>query len=124
MMTDSAQLGRQRVLAWLIDGLMMMGLTILFRAWGGMVSLGYLLLRDGLFQGQSIGKRIIGLKVIAHHPPVRCTYVDSIVRNILWLVPVVNVVMGFTGLQALVHDPRGRHWGDLLANTQVVRACA
>ena len=112
MMTDPAQLGRQRVLAWLIDGLMMMA------------SLGYLLLRDGLFEGQSIGKRIIGLKVIAHHPPVRCTYVDSIVRNILWLVPVVNVVMGFTGLQALVHDPRGRHWGDLLANTQVVRACA
>jgi hypothetical protein len=47
---------------------------------------------------------------------------DSAVRNVLWVIPVVNVVLGFTGLHDLVHDPRGRHWGDRLANTQVVKA--
>lgn len=119
---DSTDLGRLRLLAWLIDLLMLIGFSALFGPPGWLVSAGYILGRDGLFDGQSIGKRIMGLKVVAHHPPVRCTYLDSLVRNMLWLVPVVNVVMGFTGLNALLHEPRGRHWGDLLANTQVVRA--
>jgi len=89
---------------------------------GWVVSALYVLLRDGLFEGQSVGKRIMGLTVVAHHARQPCTFLDSAVRNSLWLLPIVNVVMGLTGLHDLVHDPRGRHWGDRLANTQVVHA--
>jgi len=116
------EVSRQRVLAWLIDALIVLGLTVLFQALGGLVSLVYILLRDGLFEGQSLGKRIIGLKVVAHKDRLKCTFLDSIVRNLLWVIPIVNCVMGFTGLHYLLHDARGRHWGDRLANTQVIRA--
>jgi len=119
---DSTELARQRVIAWLIDLLMLIGLSVLFRTLGYVVSAAYILCRDGLFDGQSVGKRIMGLKVVAHQQQLRCTFLDSFIRNMLWLLPIINIVMGFTGLHALVHDPRGRHWGDRLANTQVICA--
>jgi len=120
-MTSEA-LARSRVVAWMIDFLIVFGLWIMFQWLGGVVGAAYILLRDGLFDGQSPGKRIMGLKVVAHNDRLRCTFLDSAVRNVLWIIPVVNVVLGFTGLHDLVHDPRGRHWGDRLANTQVVKA--
>ena len=118
----SEDLARRRVIAWMIDLLIFLGLWILFRGLGWIVAVAYLLLRDGCFEGQSLGKRIMGLKVVAHKDRLRCTFLDSVVRNLLWVIPVVQVVMGFTGLHDLVHDPRGRHWGDPLANTHVVKA--
>ncbi len=119
---DSTELGRQCVLAWLIDGLVMVGVCVLLGRLGWVVSVLYILLRDGLFDGQSVGKRIIGLKVVAHEVQRPCTAPDSFVRNVLWMLPIVNVVMGVTGLHYLLHDPHGRHWGDRLADTRVIRA--
>jgi len=119
---DSTELGRQRILAWFIDALIILGVCALLGRLGWIVSSGYVLLRDGLFEGQSLGKRIMGLKVVAHQAQLPCTFLDSFIRNMLWLLPIVNIVMGFTGLHALVHDRYGRHWGDRLANTQVIRA--
>ena len=116
------ELARQRIAAWTIDLLIVLGLLLLVPGIRWLISAAYILLRDGLFEGQSVGKRILGLKVVAHQERARCTYLDSAVRNALWVLPVVNLVMGLTGLQALLHDPQGRHWGDRLANTQVVKA--
>jgi uncharacterized RDD family membrane protein YckC len=45
-----------------------------------------------------------------------------VIRNLLWVIPVVNLLMGLTGLYALFTDPAGRHWGDRLADTRVVNA--
>ena len=118
----SEDLARQRVIAWMIDALIFTGLWLMFQWLGWLVGGAYILLRDGCFKGQSPGKRIVGLKVVAHNDRLPCTFMDSAVRNVLWIIPVVNVVLGFTGLHDLVHDPRGRHWGDRLANTQVVKA--
>ena len=118
----SEDLARTRVVAWIIDLLILLGLCILFQGLRWVAGAAYILLRDGCFEGQSPGKRIMGLKVVAHRDQLRCTFLDSAVRNVLWVIPVVNVVLGFTGLHDLVHDPRGRHWGDRLANTQVVQA--
>ncbi len=116
----SDDLARQRVIAWIIDLLVVLGIWMLFGWLGKVAGCAYILLRDGLFEGQSIGKRIMGLKVVAHAKRLQCTFLDSIVRNFLWLIPVLDVVVGFTGLHALMHDPHGRHWGDRLANTWVV----
>ena len=117
----TTNLARERLLAWLIDILLVLGVSALVGSLGGAVSLGYVLLRDGFFEGQSVGKRIMGLRVAAHGGELRCTFLDSIVRNVLWVIPLVNIAMGLTGLHALMHDPEGRHWGDRLANTRVVR---
>lgn len=117
--TDTA---RRRLLAWFIDLLVIIGLFILLRWIGGLAASLYLLLRDGLFEGQSVGKRIVGLRVLVLPEERRCGFKESAIRNVLWIIPVMNLVMALTGLHALTHDPHGRHWGDRLANTRVVPA--
>ena len=52
----------------------------------------------------------------------RCTFKESIIRNLLWVIPVINLVMGITGFYSLSHDTKRRHWGDRLADTMVVNA--
>ena len=114
------QMIQRRLIAWLIDALMVMGLGIWFGGLGWLASGGYWLCRDGCFDGQSVGKRLMELKVIVQPTPVRCRLRESAIRNILWVVPVVNVVMVVNAASVIIKDPRGRHWGDRLANTQVV----
>jgi uncharacterized RDD family membrane protein YckC len=111
-----------RIYGWLIDVLIFFGLGALFGALGWMASIGYWLLRDGLFEGQSVGKRLMNLTVVAGKERTRCTFATSALRNVLWVIPFVHLAMGFTGLHYLTSDPHGRHWGDRLADTTVVKA--
>ncbi len=113
---------QSRLYAWLIDLLLFLSLGAFFGGLGWIASTGYWLLRDGLFEGQSIGKRLMGLQVVVGPSQARCTFVASAVRNLLWVLPLVNLAMGLTGLYALSHDRAGRHWGDRLADTRVLRA--
>jgi len=82
--------------------------------WGTIAGLGifYFLVRDA--GGASIGKRIMGLRVVKINDYDRpATVVHSIVRNITLLVPLLNildVVYAFT-------DPKGRRVGDRAAGT-------
>lgn len=115
-------MAQQRVAAWLIDFVLVLGIGTLFHILGWIATTAYWLLRDGLFEGQSIGKRLMGLKVVAQPGKVACTFKASVIRNVLWVVPVINVIMGFAGVYALLRDPAGRHWGDRLAETRVVKA--
>lgn len=110
-----------RIYGWLIDIAIVAGLGTLFGGFGWIASAGYWLMRDGLFEGQSVGKRLMGLKVVAGQGRARCTFANSAVRNVLWVIPIINVVMGFTGLYYLLNTPDGRHWGDRLADTSVVK---
>ena len=119
---SSIELARFRVYAWLIDLLLIVGLWMVADGLGWLVSAIYWILRDGFFEGQSLGKRILGLKVVVQPQERPCTFRDSCVRNLLWIVPVINVVTALTGLNYLMHDSQGRHWGDRLANTLVVKA--
>ena len=82
-------------------------------AW--IIDVAYLLLRDALFQGRSIGKYIVGLWVVqADGQP--CTVVRSALRNVIFLLPmsflVEYVVMRFSREE--------RRLGDLLAKTKVI----
>ena len=118
----SSNLASPRMGAWLIDALLVLGIGMLFHVLGWIVTSAYWLCRDGLFEGQSVGKRLVGLKVVLQPDNRRCTIKGSVIRNVLWLVPIINVLMLITGLYALFNDPQGRHWGDRLADTQVVKA--
>ncbi len=131
-----------RFWADVIDLCMVIGLGALFHIIGWLVSGAYWLCRDGFFEGQSIGKRLMGLKVViqpdaarsaargtslpARMVPARsagrCTWKTSFLRNFLWAIPIVNVLAALTGLYYWCSDPQGRHWGDRLANTEVVKA--
>ena len=63
----------------------------------------------------------LGLQVVARQGSARATFLTSAIRNLLWIIPLVNLVMGVTGLYLLFHDGGGRHWGDRLADTRVVK---
>ena len=117
-----AVLAQRRLFAWVIDVLIVFGLGLLFARVGWLAGAAYWLLRDGFFEGQSIGKRLMGLKVVVGEHRARCRFSHSALRNLLWGIPILNLVMGFIGLQKLFRDRAGRHWGDRLADTRVVVA--
>ena len=117
-----ADLAQQRIYAWLIDLVLFLGLGAFFGGLGWIASTGYWLLRDGLFEGQSIGKRVMGLKVVAGEARGSCRFPTSAIRNLLWVIPIINLFMGFTGLYYLSKGKAGRHWGDRLADTRVIKA--
>jgi uncharacterized RDD family membrane protein YckC len=82
--------------------------------WGVVVGIGvfYFLVRDT--GGASIGKRIMGLRVVKYDDYDRpANLVHSIARNITLLIPLLNildVIYAFT-------DPKGRRVGDRFAGT-------
>ncbi len=82
--------------------------------WGTFAAIGvfFFLIRDA--GGASIGKRIMGLRVVKYGDfDRRAGLFHSIVRNITLLLPIVNlldVIYAFT-------DPKGRRLGDRAAGT-------
>ncbi len=102
----------------------------------------YLLAADGLMGGQSVGKRVFGVRVMVLPPPGvprgnPAGYRESVLRNapfalvslfygvtlVGWILPlVVGVpVLAFEAWRAW-RDPLGLRVGDLFADTQVVDA--
>ena len=73
----------------------------------------YLLFQDGLPNGQSIGKRIIGIRVVDRYSGEACGFGRSFVRNIFL------ALFGFIDLLFLSSELRQR-LGDRAANTIVI----
>ena len=112
-----------RLLAWLIDSLLMSGAAqVPILGWVGAAA--YWLLRDALFDGQSVGKRVMGLRVVVLPDHRRCGPRESALRNLLWLVPIVNGAMLLSTLYYMLRPAPARHWGDRLGQTEVTRAQA
>jgi uncharacterized RDD family membrane protein YckC len=80
----------------------------------------YLLLRDGVMRGQSVGKLLFGLQVIQVDRPGFCSLGRSIQRNFLVLLPGVNVAAAILEAITITRDPLGLRLGDRWASTQVV----
>jgi uncharacterized RDD family membrane protein YckC len=121
-----------RAIACLIDLLIIIGLARLPDVFGYMTATGYILIRDGLLDRRSIGKRLIGLRVVSSEDsgPV-ASWRESIIRNVplvvayfLFLIPYAGWVLGPLALGAecltALGDERGMRIGDLLARTRVV----
>ena len=122
-----------RTVAGFIDLLIVMGLARLPDVIGFLAATGYILVRDGLFDQQSVGKKVIGLRVAFADAQGRaCSYRESIIRNmplavtfLLFRVPYAGWILGslalaVEGLVAL-GDERGMRVGDLLARTYTVQ---
>jgi uncharacterized RDD family membrane protein YckC len=109
-----------RVAAWGIDCLIGAGLSSLLGPIGWFFAIGYWLVRDGLFEGQSIGKRVMGLRVVTLEPVGPCTMAGSFLRNVLWILPIANIAMAIATVVYLIRSGSARHWGDRLAGTAVV----
>jgi uncharacterized RDD family membrane protein YckC len=120
-----------RAVAGFIDLLLVIGLARLPDVLGFLSATGYILARDGMFDGRSVGKRLIGLRVLfPEDAGSAATYRESIIRNVplalsysVFLIPYAGWALGpsvlvLEGLAAL-GDERGRRIGDLLARTMV-----
>ena len=125
-----------RVGARLVDVAVAWGLWVVCGAAGSVVALLFLLLADGMLQGQSVGKKIFGVKVM--HLPTRSAarHRDSTLRNaplalvvLLGMMPQpLGLVAGAAGLLVIggleawrvLKDPLGWRLGDMWAQTQVV----
>jgi len=112
------------------------GLALAAGRAGLVVALLYLLLADGIFHGQSVGKRIFGVKAVFLPLRTGARFRDSTLRNApLALVVLLRMMPEPLGLRAFLgglvviggveawkslRDPLGRRFGDVWAQTQVV----
>jgi uncharacterized RDD family membrane protein YckC len=80
----------------------------------------YFIVLEWLWEGQTLGKRMFGLRVIsADGSPASFTAV--LIRNLVRVVDFLPAFYGF-GLLAIVLSSRSQRLGDLAAGTFVVRA--
>ena len=98
---------------------------------GFFAGLAYLLIGDGLFDGRSVGKKIIGLRVVSADTDKPCSFRDSILRNGIfgigyllykipwfgWIFIVIVTVLEFV---ILLGSKDGMRLGDEIAKTRVV----
>lgn len=97
---------------------------------GGLMALAYLLFADGMPNGQSPGKRLLGVKAV--HVPSRqsCDVRRSVVRNLPVAIAfgfalnpfllLVAIPVGLFEFYMVSTDPLGVRIGDIFADTQVI----
>jgi uncharacterized RDD family membrane protein YckC len=121
-----------RAVAGFVDLLIVIGLSRLPDVIGFLAASGYILIRDGLFQAQSIGKKLIGLRIVPSEDQNRTvSFRESLLRNaplalayLLFFVPYAGWVLCplAVGVEALAAfgDIKGMRVGDLIARTMTV----
>jgi hypothetical protein len=125
-----------RVLARLADLGVAWVLALAAGRAGLVVAVLYVLLADGIFRGQSVGKRIFGVKAVYLPSRTDARFRDSTLRNApLALIVLLRMMPSPLGLRAALggllviggieawkayRDPLGRRLGDVWAQTQVV----
>jgi uncharacterized RDD family membrane protein YckC len=127
-----------RALAWVLD-LMVMGAIVLtvsklveplLPVLGGFanavllviafaVQWWYAALLEWLWGGQTVGKRLVGLRTLSERG-VRVTFVQAVIRNLVRIVDLLPGLYLVGGVSALLDGDR-RRLGDLAAGTVVVR---
>jgi uncharacterized RDD family membrane protein YckC len=125
----------RRVFAFLVDAVIASLLSLVpFIGW--LIGFLYMLLRDGLTEKGSPGKKLLNLQVTTKYGQ-QVTYLESFRRNIIFALPVVLSIIPLVGwiisgivaiiiyvveLLAITNDPRGRRNGDFWAGTIVREA--
>jgi len=131
-----------RIIARTIDFIIVAALYEMIPRVGFFAGLTYLLIADGLFEGRSAGKKLIGLRVIIYNKTDKvaaCGFKESILRNfpfavgfilfwILNLMPLIGWIFSFIAAAVVVlfeslvllGSEKGMRFGDELAKTQVV----
>lgn len=91
----------------------------------------YLLISDGFFDGRSLGKKVMRLRVISLPAMNNCTFRDSILRNttivavlLLYKIPLIGWLLAILPLMLefilMLGNRNGMRLGDDLANTKVI----
>jgi uncharacterized RDD family membrane protein YckC len=96
---------------------MLVGFVILFAL---TVIWAYFIVLEWIWNGQTIGKRLFGLRVIGDDG-APAGFLAIFIRNLIRVVDFLPALYGF-GLLAIVLSPRSQRLGDIAAGTYVVRA--
>ncbi len=72
----------------------------------------YTLLADGMFEGQSMGKKLMNLYVVSNDMEQPCTYLQSFVRNATYILGIFDLIF--------MLGTERRRLGDRLASTKVM----
>ncbi|GAB4483899.1 MAG: RDD family protein [Thermodesulfovibrionales bacterium] len=120
-----------RIAAKTIDFILIAAVMELIPRAGYFAGFAYLLLGDGLFDGRSIGKKLIRLRVISVKTGKPCSFRDSILRNstlgvgyalwsipwIGWIFPVIAAGLEFI---LILGSREGMRLGDEIPGTNVI----
>ncbi|HXX57490.1 MAG TPA: RDD family protein [Thermodesulfovibrionales bacterium] len=120
-----------RVFAKALDFIIIAAATEMVPKAGFYAGLSYLLISDGLFEGRSIGKRLMGLRVVSSATGAPCTMKESILRNaplgagvLLYKLPLIGwiFIVAVSALEFLIllGSSEGLRLGDELAKTVVI----
>ncbi|MGD0886410.1 MAG: RDD family protein [Thermodesulfovibrionales bacterium] len=120
-----------RVFAKALDFILIALVTEMVPKAGFYAGLSYLLISDGLFDGRSIGKRLMGLGVVSTVTGAPCSMKQSILRNaplgaglLLYRVPLIGwifiVIISSVEFLILLGSKEGMRLGDELAKTLVI----
>jgi len=120
-----------RTAAKILDFILIAAVIEIIPKAGFCAGFAYLLLGDGFFDGRSVGKRLIKLKVVSANGNIPCTFKDSILRNstfavgyFFWIVPWIGWLFFLlvTGLEfvLILGNKDGKRLGDEIADTAVI----
>lgn len=119
--------------AGLIDGIIS-GLLGMVPLVGWLAAIAYSLAKDGLFEGASLGKKLLNLKVKTLEGE-QGDYLVSSKRNLIFAIPSLFMIIPLLGMVIatpvalvigiieaifIITDPLGRRLGDKFANSVVI----
>lgn len=120
-----------RVAAKIVDLIIIAAAAEIVPRAGFFAGLVYLLLSDGFFDGRSIGKKLIKLRVVSFAEKKPCTFRESILRNstlavgyIVWVVPFIGWIFSLCiaaiEFVLMLGSKDGMRLGDEIAKTLVI----
>lgn len=78
----------------------------------------YFFIKDALFDGRSVGKKLIGIKVVTEDgASLAGNWGASIIRNVIFIVPLIV----FVELFLICTDKEARRLGDKIGKTRVIQ---
>ena len=121
----------QRGIGKAADLLIAAALAQLIPPVGFLTGLAYLLVSDGLGEGQSPGKRFVDLQTVLLEKGNSVSFRESILRNVpvalaflCFSLPYIGWLLGtgilLTELLLMIGNPEGRRLGDEIAQTRVI----
>jgi len=120
-----------RVFAKVLDFILIAAVAEIVPKAGFYAGVAYLLISDGLFDGRSIGKMLIGLRVVSANGNEPCSMRESIMRNsplgaglllykLPWIGWIFLVFISAVEFLILLGSKNSMRLGDELAGTMVI----
>lgn len=122
-----------RVFAKILDVVLIAAVAEMIPKAGFYGGLFYLLISDGLFDGRSIGKALLGLRVVSIDGMKQCSVKESVVRNapfglgvvlsaLPWIGWIFVVLIAVGEFLILLGSREGMRLGDEIAKTMVIES--